>query len=155
MALKALSASFDASTFDWSLTEKFGLLNRCMLEPKNGRPTCGKVLKWCMDKITTFREGMGIRVCVFKIGVTANPPQRYLSYLDLAFTSMWCIAVSPSSDLIHMLEAGLISHFCKHVGCRNKENSGGEGSLNKANKSPGPYYVYITGGRADQLCKVG
>ena len=63
---------------------------------------------------------------------------------------MWLIAVSQSADLIHMLEAALVMEFHKHVGCRNKEGSGGEGALNKKDRVPPPYFAYVTGGRADR-----
>ena len=68
---------------------------------------------------------------------------------------MWLIATSNSVDLVHMLEAALVSEFHKHVGCRNREGSGGEGALNREAAAPPPYYVYITGGRADQPRSVG
>ena len=68
---------------------------------------------------------------------------------------MWLIWVSKSIDVVHMLEAALIQHFHQHVGSQNKKGSGGEGSLNKTNPAPPPYYVYVTGGRADQRCRVG
>ena len=68
---------------------------------------------------------------------------------------MWLIAVSQSADLIHMLEAALVMEFHKHVGCRNKEGSGGEGALNKKDRVPPPYFAYVTGGRADQLRRIG
>ena len=87
--------------------------------------------------------------------MSANPITRYHAYLDQGFTSMWVISVSPSLDLIHMLEAALVSEFSKHVGCRNKEGSGGEGALNKKEKIPPPYFLYVTGGRADQFRRVG
>ena len=98
---------------------------------------------------------MGLRVCVFKVGVTCNPVKRYLSYLDQGFSCMWLIAMSGSLDLIHMLEAALVSEFNKHVGCRNKEGSGGEGALNRKGKAPPPYFCYVTGGRADQFRRIG
>lgn len=129
--LKQLGETFCASSFDWSLAEPLGLLNKCAPVPKSGQPTCGKILTWCKERITSFRQKMNIRLCIFKIGVTSNPPQRYPAYLDVGFTSMWVLAVNDSCDLIHMLEAALISEFCKHVGCRNKEGSGGDGALNK------------------------
>ena len=53
-----------------------------------------------------------------------------------------------------MLEAALISHFEHCVGCRNTTGSGGEGALNRTTTC-GPYYTYITGGRADQHRRVG
>lgn len=54
-----------------------------------------------------------------------------------------------------MLEAALVSEFHKHVGCRNREGSGGEGALNREPVALPPYYVYIVGGRADQPRSVG
>ena len=54
-----------------------------------------------------------------------------------------------------MLEAALIAEFSKHVGCRNKDGTGGEGKINRDTPPVGPYYVYVTGGRADQSRRVG
>ena len=54
-----------------------------------------------------------------------------------------------------MLEAALISEFGKHVGCQNQSGSGGEGALNRKDPPKGPYFVYITGTRADQMRRVG
>lgn len=153
--LKKLADSFDAETFDWSLTRSHGLFNRCPKEPGSCQQTCGRILSRCKDRVTNFREDIGIRLCVFKLGVTSNPIQRYIHYKKIGFTCMWIIAVSHSIDLIHMLEAALVSEYCKHVGCRNKEGSGGEGALNKKDKAPPPYFMYVTGGRADQNRRVG
>ena len=118
-------------------------------------PTCGRLLAHCKEKVTAFREHQGIRLCVFKICVTADPVSRFQLYSDQGFTSMWLLATSDSVDLIHMLEAALISEFCKHVGCRNREGTGGEGALNRKATINPPYYVYVTGGRADQPRRVG
>eukprot|EP00435_Cladocopium_sp_Y103_P042404 s855_g11.t1 len=77
--LKLLGDSFDAATFDWELTRPFGLMNRCAPEPRNGQPTCGKILAWAKEKVTSFRESIGIRACckhVVQIAqreVDANP----------------------------------------------------------------------------------
>ena len=135
--------------------KRMNLLNRCLPSGQAAKATSGKILSHCRDQTICFRENIGLRVCVFKIGVTANPITRYLDYLDQGYQTMWLLAVSPSADLIHMLEAALIMEFHKHVGCRNKEGSGGEGALNKKHKAPPPYYAYVTGGRADQLRRVG
>ena len=153
--LKELADSFDAETFDWSLTRSHGLSYRCAKEPRSGQQTCGRILSYCKDRVTSFREDIGIRLCVFKLGVTSNPIQRYIHYQQLGFNRMWIIAVSHSTDLIHMLEAALVSEYCKHVGCKNKEGSGGEGALNRNVKAPPPYFMYVTGGRADQSRWVG
>ena len=68
---------------------------------------------------------------------------------------MWLISVSHSIDLVQMLEAALVSEFSKQVGCQNQSGSGGEGALNRENPPFPPYFVYITGARADQNRRVG
>ena len=131
-----------------------GLLNHC-LPMTTSVPTAGKVLGHCVDKVTSFRERMGIRLCIFKIGVTSDPSIRFTGYVDKGYSLMWIIAQSTSIDFVHMLEAALILHFHQHVGCKNKGGTGGDGALNRRDPSPPPYYVYITGGRADQPRWVG
>ena len=139
---------------DWEKLRSLGLLNKCL--KTRGKPTCGKILAHAKAQITSMREWLGIRLCIFKIGVTANPSCRFNWYLERGYTCMWVIAASDSLDLIHMLEAALISEFSKHVGCKNKSDSGGEGALNRTNTvSYPPYYVYVAGGRADQHRWVG
>ena len=109
-----------------------------------------------MHKVDAFRNNMGLRVCVFKVGVTANPLTRYGSYMEVSFNSMWLLHVSHSVDLIHMLEAAVVAIFHKHVGCRNQEGTGGEGALNRVGAElRGPFFLYVTGGRADQCRRVG
>ena len=146
ISLQHLADTFNAATFDWNVVKSLGIVNQCAKEPRSGQPTCGKILAWCKEPVTAFRESMGIRVCIFKLGITSNPLARYIDYQSKGYTCMWLIAVSQSSDLISMLEAALVSEFGKHVGCRNKENSGGEGSLNKTEKAPPPYCMCV--GRA-------
>ncbi|CAL1165836.1 unnamed protein product, partial [Cladocopium goreaui] len=82
--------------------------------------------------------------------MTSNPIQRYIPYLESGFTDMWVLTMSDSLDLINMLEAACISHFSLHVGCRNKNESGGEGAQNRVSPPMPPFYLYVTGGRADQ-----
>ena len=78
-----------------------GMLNRCM---KTGTrsPICGRILEHCKEKKLSFREAMGIRLCVFKIGVTTDPLTRYQSYREKGFTSMWVIFSGDSVDLVHV-----------------------------------------------------
>lgn len=102
--------------------------------------------------VSSFREKMGIRVCIFKVGVTSNPVSRYIGYKKVGFQAMWVINSSTSVELTHMLEAALIALFGRHIGCRNRTHSGGEGALGR---NQPPFYVYITGGRADQHRAVG
>ena len=126
-----------------------GMLNRCM---KTGTrsPICGRILEHCKEKKLSFREAMGIRLCVFKIGVTTDPLTRYQSYREKGFTSMWVIFSGDSVDLVHMLEAALVSEYHQHVGCRNQKGTGGEGALNRKLCVSPPFYVYVSGARADQ-----
>ena len=153
--LASLAESFTADHFDWDLVKPYGLLNRCLLAKQAEPVTAGTLLSHCREKVTVFREKMGIRLCIFKVGITSYPPRRYLGYLDQGFQAMHIIAVSSSIDLINMLEAALVMEFHQHVGCRNKKGTGGEGALSKKARAPPPYYAYVTGGRADQHRRVG
>lgn len=152
--MNGLEPEFNPETFDWQNAKEIGLYNHCI--PKSPRPpTCGKLLSHCMGKVTSFRERVGIRLCIFKIGVSSNPINRYQLYREQGFTSMWILAMCDTVDLVHMLEAALIMEFHKHVGCRNKEGTGGDGALNRSPPAPPPYFCYVTGGRADQNRWVG
>ena len=73
--------------------------------------TCGKTLLRCKNHVCAFREHIGVQVCVFKIGVTANVPRRFPAYLKMGFTSMWILYTGDEVGLVHMLEAALISEF--------------------------------------------
>ena len=99
-------------------------LRRCLIfkrVPNNITPftTCGKILAHSRQQVTAFREYLGINVCVFKVGVTANPAQRFEQYLHLNFTAMWVIFKSGDLRLVQMLEASLIALFSDGNGCRN------------------------------------
>lgn len=148
--LTALGEAFEGETFNWQSVRRYQLLNHCDRFRRRKSPTCGKILSHARSQITAYREHIGVRICVFKVGITSNPPRRYASYLKLGFSSMWIITQTDSRDLISMLEAACISHFSCHVGCRNKEESGGEGALNQANPPEPPFYLYVVGARADR-----
>ena len=149
-------ASTNAPPVDWVRLRHVNILDRTM-PPQVPAPTCGKILAYSKRQVVAFREHMGVEICVFKIGVTADPEERFLHYRDLNFTCMWIIHVEINGDLglIHMLEAALISQFHQCVGCRNMANTGGEGGLLRKHHKGPPYFVYISGGRADQLKRVG
>ena len=153
--LNELGSNFVAEDFDWTLVQSLGIRNHCLKTNRSRSPTCGKILAHARSQITAFRESKGVKVCVFKVGVTSNPLLRFCSYNEKGFDAMWLIFQSESIDLIHMLEAACISHFSVHVGCRNQHESGGEGALNRANPPKGPFYLYVTGGRADQPRRIG
>ena len=139
---------------DWKHAEVIGIYNHCLPQTRVP-PICGKILLHCKNKVDSFREQMGLRITVFKLGCTSCPIQRFELYQQKNFQKMWILATSDSVDLNHMLEAALISEYHKHVGCRNKEGSGGDGALNRKPPAPPPYFVYIAGGRADQSKRVG
>ena len=155
LALQELGEKFDASTFDWTGVKDHGLHNRCIRGQLEKKISCGRILEHAKDLITSFREQIGVRLCCFKIGITSNPLIRFISYIKKGYTHMWLISVSHSIDLVQMLEAALVSEFSKHVGCQNQSGSGGEGALNRENPPFPPYFVYITGARADQNRRVG
>ena len=155
LALRELGEKFDASTFDWTGVKDHGLHNRCIRGQLEKKISCGRILEHAKDLITSFREQIGVRLCCFKIGITSNPLIRFISYIKKGYTHMWLISVSHSIDLVQMLEAALASEFSKHVGCQNQSGSGGEGALNRENPPFPPYFVYITGARADQNRRVG
>lgn len=125
-SLASLAADFDALNFPWASVKPFGILNHCVM-PRHGKPTFGKVLAHAKNQIQAFREQMGVRVCVFKVGITCNPIQRFISYREVGFTDMWVVTMCDSVDSISMLEAACIALFSAHVGCRNKAETGGKG----------------------------
>lgn len=125
------------------------------LRNQGPRTPCGKILAHSRRQAAAFRDCIGSQVCVFKIGVTSSPRERFPSYRGKNFSSMWLIAEHHDVGLIHMLEAALIAEFHEIRGCRNAAESGGEGALNRPNHKGPPYYVYVTGGRADQFKRVG
>jgi len=122
------------------------------LPVQGSSPTCGKILQHATKQVELFRKTMGSNICVFKVGVTSDPAVRFLDYRAKNFTSMWIVHTSNDLGLIHMLEASLVLQFHHCVGCRNAPNTGGEGGMSRM--AP-PYYVYVTGGRADQFKRVG
>ncbi len=118
-------------------------------------PTCGKILAYCKRQVIAFQESLGFGICVFKIGVTADPLERFQDYRAEAYTNMWIIHISEEKYLIHMLEAALIAEFNASSGCRNMPETGGEGGLNRKKHRGPPFYCYVVGGRADQPKRVG
>ena len=149
-SLASLAADFDAPSFAWANVKPFGILNHCVM-PRHGKTTCGRILAHAKNQIQAFRELMGLRVCVFKVGITCNPIRRFISYQELGFTDMWVVTQSDSVDLISMLEAACVALFSAHVGCRNKAETGGEGALNR---SPPPNHLFSCTSQVDVLTSI-
>ena len=114
-----------------------------------------KFLRTQGNRLLLFENTLASTFVCSKWGVTANPAQRFEQYLHLNFTAMWVIFKSGDLSLVHMLEASLIALFSDCNGCRNSPNTGGEGALNRRSHANPPFFVYVVGGRADQLKKVG
>lgn len=102
-----------------------------------------------------MQDHVGLGLCIYKVGVSANPLLRFASYLDMGYTKMWLIHSSFELGLTHMLEAALIALNEGNAGFRNKPGSGGEGALNRHKPAKPPYFVYVVAGRADQSRWVG
>lgn len=109
------------------------------------RSTAGTILQRCLSKVEHFRSKMNKNLCVYKLGITANPCMRFLFYKEGNYTHMTLLHVSENLGTIQMLEAALISSHMFQKGCRN-ERFGGEGP--PAQVEPF-YFVYIVGARAD------
>ena len=149
-----LGLKFDAATFDWGTVKCQGILNKCF-QSKATNPTCGRILTHASEQVSCILNEVGASLCIFKIGVSANPLLRFASYLNLGYTTMWVIHVSSSLGLTHMLEASLIREYQSFRGCRNKDGSGGEGALNTSKCFKPPFFTYVVGARADQPRCVG
>ncbi|CAE7691396.1 unnamed protein product [Symbiodinium sp. CCMP2456] len=76
-------------------------------------PTCGKILLRCKNHASAFREHMGVQLCVFKIGVTANVPRRYADYVKKNFTAMWILHSGDEAAVIQ--QTVVVKAPCKHV----------------------------------------
>ena len=145
----------DPERYDWKTLNNLGIYNHCMIKTKVS-PASGRILSHCMEKVVSFREKTGgIRLCIFKIGVTADLASRFQLYKDQGYTAMWVLDIASTVEHVHMLEAALIYEYHKHVGCKNRKGSGGDGALNRRPPTPPPYFTYVVGGRADQNRWVG
>ncbi|CAE7661156.1 unnamed protein product [Symbiodinium sp. CCMP2592] len=101
--------------------------------------TAGKILWHCLDTVRAIqKENGGQQLCVFKIGLTANPTKRRESYRQQNFKSFVIIHQTYRSDLLgmlEMLEAAVIAEFYDNgYRCRNRQ-LGGE-SMHDRNQVP-------------------
>ena len=108
---------------EWDELLRYNIHNKTM-KFQVKMPPSGKILTHCKRMVCAFRESMGVSLCIFKIGVTADPVNRFSDYQTKAFSVMWIIYVSDDLSLTHMLEAALISEFNAASGCRNAPGSG-------------------------------
>ena len=146
--LADLAKDFHPSSFDWNAARSCGISSK-LLKPASKGHTTGRILAHAISQVKALRQTLSVSLTVFKVGVTSNPPARFVSYAERGYSCMRVIVQSTSVDLIHMLEAALVEIFCGEVGCKNKPGSGGEGALNRHTAKP-PYYAYVVAGRADR-----
>lgn len=69
----------DTIDSEWSRYRALGIVKKCMATC--GKPTLAQLLTHTKKQITSLREEMGIRHCIFKIGVTSYPPRLFELYL--------------------------------------------------------------------------
>ncbi|CAE7351284.1 unnamed protein product [Symbiodinium sp. CCMP2456] len=110
--------------------------------------TAGRILWHCLDTVRAIqKENGGQQLCVFKIGLTANPTKRRDSYRQQHFKNFIIIHQTYRSDflgMLEMLQAAVIAEFydsgCR---CRNRQ-LGGESmrDRNQVPRFPPPYYAY-------------
>ena len=106
----------------------------------------GTILQRCLTQVGRFRDRMGRKVCVFKLGLTSNPVLRFNFYREGNYTHMTLLHVSSNLGLIQMLEAALIAANIDETGCRNQKY-GGEGPPSSEHE---PFhFAYVVGARAD------
>lgn len=110
--------------------------------------TAGTILQRCLSEVSSFRDRMGRKLCVFKLGLTSNPILRFDFYKEANYTHMTLLHVSDQLAVTQMLEAALIAFNLNETGCRN-QRYGGEGPPCPPNAVF--HFVYIVGARADQM----
>jgi hypothetical protein len=110
---------------------------------RSGRPVAGLVLASARQTVEA-KLAAGAGLLFFKIGITANPLQRWYYYEEELYEQLYLLACFEETSGAQMLEAALISHFRETSGCRN-EAPGGEGLTGKP-----PFFTYLVVGRADR-----
>lgn len=93
---------------------------------------------------------MNRSLCVFKIGMTANPLLRFHFYAKGNYSHMSLLHVTKNIGVAQMLEAALIQTHMAEKQCRN-EKLGGDGP---PTNQDGHYFVYIVGARADVFKRI-
>lgn len=117
------------------------------LSSRRGRANAGTILHRCLSAVDSFRDRMGRRLCVFKLGLTANPITRFEFYKEANYTHMALLHVSDQLGVAQMLEAALIAFHLSTHECRN-ERFGGEGPPTEGEPF---HFVYVVGARADRM----
>ena len=129
-----------------------GIRTAYLSYPALHKATAGTILRRCLSQVQDFRKNIGQQVCVFKVGLTAEPTLRFAFYKELNYTHMSLLHASRNLGLIQMLEAALIAFLMDERGCRN-QRYGGECPPSTEQKDT--FFVYVVGSRADQFKPIG
>jgi hypothetical protein len=105
-------------------------------------PSAGNILKLIHEKMDHAIST--ICPAKFKVGVTANPPDRFGPYHCEGYTKMYLLFRSDSSIELNTIEAHLIDRYTSHPGIQNTAH-GGDGNLCLSRP---PYFVYCVVGQA-------
>ena len=78
-------------TIPWEAFQRCYIFNRTLRNMSLLTP-CGRILAHAKQQVVSFRERLGVNVCVFKIGVTTTPAARFQSYCcEMNFSIMWIV----------------------------------------------------------------
>lgn len=110
--------------------------------------TAGSILQRCLSQVSQFRDRMGRKLCVYKLGLTSNPIVRFDFYKQDNYTHMTLLHATSNLGVAQMLEAALIAPNLSEKACRN-ERYGGEGP--PCCEQQCFHFVYVVGARADQF----
>ena len=142
---------------DHSSKVEAGYVNDVLVKRVIGETLTASKIRWhCVETINFVRgQCGGPALCVFKIGLTANPIKRREAYRKQNFKQFVIIHEVSRHELLgmlEMLEAALIAQFhdCQRC-CRNKQ-LGGESMRDKnfAARFEPPYYAYCAATNASQ-----
>lgn len=84
----ARAGNIPSSSISWDLLRGCCIYKRT-LRIWTPRPTCGRILAYAKQQVVGLREHLGLSLCIFKIGVTANLPLRFQDYFNKNYSQMW------------------------------------------------------------------
>ena len=137
-----------SSALDLKLVEEDGI-EFALMDEDSGR-NCTEILNHCKAMIAQIRNTYGSALCVFKVGITADPLRRFHFYKIENFDKMYLLHGSDSVHLTDMLESALIQSHNEIPGCRNIKLGGARNM-----KGGAPYFTYCVAARADGSLRIG
>jgi hypothetical protein len=108
--------------------------------PHNANSVASTRLDWAMEEVNKL---LMVPAPNFKVGITANPPERFRYYGD-EWDRMVIIATSHVRQEVAQIEASLIKWYAGHPQCSNIAR-GGEGESKMGGQ---PFFTYVILSRA-------